>query len=335
MDARRVGAGPPVSKTIVSAATAAILLQVGFIYFFAGAEKMLGSEWRDGTAVYLVASHEYWARPLGAWVSAWPGILLHALTYAVLGLELLGSLLLFSPIWTPRFRMLAVGLFLLFHVTTGLSIELGLFPFITSAGLLLFVPSRWWDRFARLRLPSQPLRPASEDGAGPGRWRRMVPTGLVAIALTFTVLANVEVLRPYWIFPDRARRVATVLGVGQGWGMYAPSPYNEGFRLEIRGTLVDGSEQLIDAGSTGTSWDPVARMRDGYRAKIYLEWIATGGWAVAVHHFADWICREERLAATTRNAMRLVSVVRIVGDSPAIPITGTSEITLSSYACDP
>ena len=76
-------------------------------------------------------------------------------------------------------------------------------------------------------------------------------------------------------------------------------------------------------------------MRDGYRAKIYLEWIATGGWAVAVHHFADWICREERLAATTQNPMRLVSVVRIVGDSPAIPITGTSEITLSSYACDP
>jgi hypothetical protein len=163
----------------------------------------------------------------------------------------------------------------------------------------------------------------------------MVPHGPVAVALVFTALFNLETVRSHWIFPDRVHRAAAVLGLGQGWGMYAPSPYNEGFRLEIRGTHADGSARLLDAGGTGTSWPPVARMRDGYRAKIYLEWIATGGWDVAVHHFADWVCRAEHAAGDTQNPIRSVAVVKLVGDSPAIPTTPTGEVTLSSFVCDP
>lgn len=332
VNARRPDA-PSSSRTLLSAGTAAILLQVGFIYFFAGAEKMLGSEWRDGTAVHLVASHQYWARPLGTWIASWPGGLLRGITYGVLGLELLGSLLLFAPIWTTQCRMLAVSLFLLFHLATGLSIELGLFPFISSAGLLLFVPSRWWDRVASLRLPSRPDSPPRGDPAPPHQWGGWVVNGVITIALTYTIIANVEVLRPHWIFSDRTRRTAALLGVGQGWGMYAPSPYNEGFRLEIRATRADGAVQVLDGGGAGPAWAPLARMRDGYRAKIYLEWIATGGWPAAAHHFASWVCRNEGGAASARQPLWLVSVVKLVGDSPAIPTTATRETTLARLVC--
>lgn len=334
VDARRALTGPPVSPTVLSVGTAAIFLQIGLIYFFAGAIKVLGSEWRDGTAVYWVANHEYWARPLAAWISTLPTLVLHVFTYGVLALEIVGSLLLFAPMWTHRFRMLAVGLFLLFHLATGLSIELGLFPLISSAGLILFVPARWWDRFASLRLPSQSPLPSSDHAVRHHRWPARLRSGVVAIALTFTVVANVETMRRYWIFPNRVRRVAVVLGVGQGWGMYAPSPYNEGFRVEIRGTRADGSDFLIDGGGQGARWAPVARMQDGYRPKIYLEWIATGGWDVAVHHFAHWVCRQQATAPGAGNATRVVTVAKLVNaESPAIPTVGSSEITLSSLVC--
>jgi hypothetical protein len=129
----------------LSAASAALLLQVSAMYFFSGLLKR-NEAWWSGEALSHVLSFEMYARP-----SAEPFLqhreLLRLVTPAVPWLEMVLALMLFMPWGTVRLRAVALVLLAGFHLTIESLLMTGLFQFVAWTGLILFLPTGLWDRF--------------------------------------------------------------------------------------------------------------------------------------------------------------------------------------------
>lgn len=143
-------------QRIVSIGTAALLLQMPLVYFFGGILKN-GPEWREEfTAIYYVLSAPDYATYFGHWMASWPMLILKAVTASIIVVEIGGALLLFSPLVNRTIRSLVLPVFLFLQVGLGLTMRLGLFPLISTAAILPFIPSRFWDRIlSRLRTPAR------------------------------------------------------------------------------------------------------------------------------------------------------------------------------------
>jgi hypothetical protein len=115
-----------------------LFIQMTLIYFFNGVYKLLGAEWRDGTVMHYVLHDVGWSRwslPLPLWMercSAW----------LVMGWEL------GFPLWImiPKLRLPTLVLGVVFHIISGLQLELGMFPLYALCFYLPLVP---WERWTR------------------------------------------------------------------------------------------------------------------------------------------------------------------------------------------
>lgn len=260
------------SKQIVlSFGGAAIMLQLGFVYFFTALLKGHGGEWLQGTAIYYALHHDFWVLPLGNWLREFPE-LLKGLTYAVLGLEFFGALLLFSPIWTIPIRALMIFAFLGLQLGIGSTMEMGLFPWIASAALIPFIPGTFWNQLSRVRwldkwarasasrLSTAATRFLNVGSSGreqtievkpaliPPRTISKLREGIAFVTLVFVFISNVESVWTEWIIPRKIRRLAVGLGLDQGWRMYAPPLYKYNYWVIILGTLSDATTIELDDG---------------------------------------------------------------------------------------
>jgi predicted DCC family thiol-disulfide oxidoreductase YuxK len=138
-------------KSVFSIGTIALLLQMPLVYFFSGILKN-GLEWRhDFTAILYALKVPDFALPLGTWLTSYPGFL-KVLTASTLVLEMAGALLLFCPFRTKTVRCFVIVAFFFMQLGLALTLTLGLFPLVSTAALLPFVTSSFWDRrFSRLR----------------------------------------------------------------------------------------------------------------------------------------------------------------------------------------
>ncbi len=246
IDMRRRSMKSHPQSTMLSIASAAIMLQLGFVYFFASLLKSYGAEWRDGTAVYYALHHEFWVRPFRVWLRGFPE-LVKGLNYAVLGLEFLGPLLLFAPLWTVPIRTLTIVAFLGLQLGMSMSIELSLFPWVSSVALIPFIPRTFWDqvqragwqhggngsRAARSRTATADERhrhhqggaiPVESMSSSGTRTIARIREGIALIALLYVFFSNVESLRIISVVPRPIQSLGYGFGLTQGWGMYAPSP---------------------------------------------------------------------------------------------------------------
>ena len=98
----------------VSVASAAILVQVAFMYFFTAISKC-NYLWLEGRALESVFMNPLFTRPLGAWFGQF-AFALKGLTVTTLVLELIGPILMFSPWQTRKLRVCAVCGFMLLHI---------------------------------------------------------------------------------------------------------------------------------------------------------------------------------------------------------------------------
>lgn len=140
-----------------SLATMGLLLQSVTVYFFGALMKTNPAWIPDGTAVYYALHIDYLATPFGVWLRQFP-VLLHALTYFVWYLELSAPILLFSPLLHVPLRLLALTLLIGMHVGFFLCLEIGIFPFVSIASLLPFIPGKVWDRLGARTTPAERLR---------------------------------------------------------------------------------------------------------------------------------------------------------------------------------
>jgi predicted DCC family thiol-disulfide oxidoreductase YuxK len=140
----------PLPKRVVSGATFAFMVQVCFIYMWSAAYKTKSELWwPDGDAVYYALSFDQYATPFGQWLLSFPVGILKLMTLSALWFEWLGPLLIFIPFYNSVFRCLAVVCFIGLHATFGLCFELGIFPFLSIASWLVFIPSNVWDALAK------------------------------------------------------------------------------------------------------------------------------------------------------------------------------------------
>jgi hypothetical protein len=134
------------------------------MYFMNGVHKALGPQWLDGSVMHNVFGNVGWSR----WPSVLPGWAESLAGWVTLAWELAFPVLVLRP--TTRTIALWVGA--IFHVATGIGLELGMFQLYA---LCLYVPLLPWERWAD-RLSTSESRysrrgssaPAASPGA-PGR----------------------------------------------------------------------------------------------------------------------------------------------------------------------
>jgi len=138
---RRVGDEP---DAYCSLATMGLLVQCMSVYFFSALLKS-GTAWiPEGSAVYYALHLDYLATPFAVWFRQFPAIMT-GLTYYVWYLELIGPLLMFSPVVRVPLRLVLLAMLITMHVGFFLCLEIGLFPFISITSLLAFTPGAVWD----------------------------------------------------------------------------------------------------------------------------------------------------------------------------------------------
>lgn len=126
-----------------SVATIAIVFQVLYLYSFTAFLKT-GDAWisRFDAAFYAV-SLQHFATPIGHWISQFPTLLKPATLY-VLAVEFIGPLLVLSPFYWPRLRVIGLLLLASLHAAFLLMLHIGLFPLIDFMALSLLIPGTAW-----------------------------------------------------------------------------------------------------------------------------------------------------------------------------------------------
>ena len=142
-----------VDNAYVSIGTAALLLQGMSMYFFSALLKSDPIWIPDGTAVYYALQLDYFATPFALWFRQFEG-LMQGLTYYVWILELIGPILIFSPILQRPLRAVLMVCFMTMHFGFWMCLEIGLFPLISIIMNLTFMPGWMWDGLER-RLSSK------------------------------------------------------------------------------------------------------------------------------------------------------------------------------------
>lgn len=294
---RDVGDAP---ESVFSAASVALLLQVALVYWQAAALKS-GNEWiPDGTAVYYTLQIEQFVKPLGVFLRRFPE-LMKFLTFATWYWEALGPFLLFSPLFFVPLRLFAIAGFIGLHVGLYFSMELGVFPFVSTVVMLPFLPTELWRRIS---LPSLPrLRTVVErvaDELPPApvpRFHAPLPLqAAVAACFAYVVILNAQgVKRLHVELPDAATVPSQILRIDQVWNMFAPYPIQEDGWFVLPGKLEDGTDVDVYAFREGpVSWERPESVADMYpndRWRSLLMYLWTEEYADFRLPYARHLCR--------------------------------------------
>lgn len=272
---------------VLSIASAGLLLQPAFVYFFSVFHKIKGAAWRDGTAVLDALTYETRSRPFGLWIADhdWVG---RPLTYVTLLIELVAPLLLFSTWRTGRTRLVGILCLLVFQLALSLSLRLGLFPLVMSIALVPFVPEKFWNQ---PWVHAWPLQACSRQLSEGVRQTSLVPQFFGVTLLSAVLLSNVDHLTSRITLAPLVQTPLTWLRLNQNWKMFAPFPprKNEIVRATLR--LSDGTTVTLD-GEGPDRFEPLAKIRNGYRGEIYFERL--GRWMEASERedFAAWLVKQ-------------------------------------------
>jgi hypothetical protein len=277
LDALRERRGrPPAEERVVSAGSAALVLQVGFVYWFSAALKSDPSWRSEGTAVYYALSIDQFATPLGHYLLGFPG-LLRVLTFATLGLEAVGPALLFVPWQAGRVRLAVVASFLLFHlVGLRLCLELGPFPWVCAVAWLALLPGLFWDRIADWLPRQRWLATGAAADATPALRTPLVVNVLATSLIAYVLLWNLRTTdRELWgrVLPPQTDVVATTFGIDQAWDMFAPGPLKDSGWHVAQGNRPDGTAVDLLRDGAPVCWDQPALVSATYRNERWRKYL--------------------------------------------------------------
>lgn len=325
VDARRSGRR---RSRVASVAAAALLLQVVLVYSTNAAFKLSGDVWLRGEGLQYAFGLGQFTVLLGDVIGGYPAVL-EPLDYLWLG-TVAGSFLL--VVLTGRLRTGFVALLVAMHVGMALTMRLGLFPAISIAALLPFLPGSFWDAVVPRLSRYRPVRavgrwPARLDaalpvvtvsGTSPGlrpaavRSKAALSTVVPLVFVVLVVLWNVQYLGFEREFghdplPDEVEPAVEVTRTDQYWNMFAPDPLSVDGWIVAPGRLENGSR--VDAFHGGdVEWDrppdvsatyPTARWRK-YLVRLWRYDTSNR------ERFADYLCR--RWNADHETELRNVSV---------------------------
>jgi hypothetical protein len=293
---------------VASVASAALLLQVVIVYIANVVAKFHGEIWLQGDGLAYVFSLGQFTILLGDHLGAYP-VLLELLSYLWLGTISLSFLLIAL---TGLRRTVFVVLLMSMHLGMLVTMRIDLFPLISLAALLPFLPASVWKflepKFSSVRAVSATRRWAnrladalptvtvSNGSLAVGRLKRGLLTVVPLIFLVLVVLWNVHLGVSYAydtrVLPDEAEDVIDVTRTDQYWNMFAPDPLSTDGWIVAPGRLENDSR--VDAFHGGSvTWDrppdisstyPTARWRK-YLVRLWRYDTADR------RLFAEYLCR--------------------------------------------
>jgi hypothetical protein len=312
IDQARRGGAP--AQRITSVATFAIQMQLCLMYWFTAVLKWDPAWIGDFTAVEMALSVDHLTTSFGRLLLAHPD-LLRALTAFTMGLEILGPLLVWSPVRTGPLRFLVVLGFVAFHlVGLGPTMHLGLFPWVCAVTWLMFLPTWMWERlesehpgaFGRIdrllrglasRFP-EPHRRPSEVAARLGARLSSVLAGLLLLFVLAWNLITLDRERHARLTSSAVGTVVRSAGLGQRWAMFAPHPPEDDGWYVMPGRTAGGRE--VDVWRSAPR-EPVpvdwAKPRDvaaTLRSKHWNKYLMNLSLRDYRYHrplFGDWLCR--------------------------------------------
>ncbi|MFO0928905.1 MAG: HTTM domain-containing protein [Gemmataceae bacterium] len=207
VDAARSADRPP-SRSLLSLATVAYLLQICQVYWYAAGYKWMAPWREEGTAIYLALHVDYFPTRVGLWLREYPQ-LCRVLTHYTIWLETLGPVLLLLPFHVGLQRLVTIALFIHFHASLSLTMELGHFPFVCMVAWVALLPTSFWDRLqARFRDPAVAGLRVLYDGERPRA------ATVAACLRTFLLLGQSRLLDAR----EEPERLARLRKEG-GWGV--------------------------------------------------------------------------------------------------------------------
>ncbi|MDY7014089.1 MAG: HTTM domain-containing protein, partial [Cyanobacteriota bacterium] len=148
----------PLPKRICNGATIAFIIQICFIYIWSAAFKTKSDLWwPTGDAVYYSLSFDQYTTAFGQFLLGFPNSFLRILTFAALGFEWVGPLLLFIPFYNSFFRIITIISFILLHIGFELCFDIGVLSYLSIVNWLCLIPSVVWDKAAQ-RLETSPRK---------------------------------------------------------------------------------------------------------------------------------------------------------------------------------
>lgn len=276
---------------VTSVATVGYCVQLSLVYFF-GAIYKLHPAWYGGDAVRRAMMLDQFTTPVGDLLAQYP-TLMEALTYAVLGLEFMGPLLIVTPVLHERRRYWLVVAFFALHLGLFFCMNLGLFPFIAMVAWVALIPSTVFES----ERPS--LRPETASHlsyALIGRRIRAVLLGLVLIGI---VIWNAGPFSPAlrsafsWISP-----AMYTLRLDQRWRMFGPYPRTADrwyvlqttFHNDRQGDVYRGGPV---GGPVAIDWDKPADVAADYTSTRWRKYLMnlTDAPTEQRDHYLKYVCR--------------------------------------------
>jgi len=241
LDAKRgVTAG---RDRIVSLVTAGLLVQVLVVYAVNAVIKLRGEAWRSGDAVRYVFGVDALTVGLGD-ALAGQATLLTLGAHAWLALLVASPLLLLA---TGRTRTALVAAFAGGHLFMLATLNLGVFPLVSVAGLLVFLPPGVWDRVEAVTSSLRRRLTATRSGlsapGGPllGRLDPPATRTIAALLFAFVLVWNAASVGLVAL----PAATGSVDAEQRRWDMFAPSPLaTDGWHVPV-GTTTDGEQ--VDA----------------------------------------------------------------------------------------
>jgi hypothetical protein len=356
-----IRASRPPRPSIASLATAAILLQMTYMYLANGYHKTQSVLWVRGEATPLIFGLDDMTYLLGDPMRNFEALLTYGgwMWYYML---LFSWLLLLLP---GNARTLFVMMFVVVHASFAITVRIGAFPFVAIAGVLLFLQAPFWklagsivgrigplDRSIR-RLQAQVKGvghasatriPRIEHGLQlPGPVRAMAyhsalivatATVLVLPAASFLSNAGFTKVDPGGL-EQRTGDAAAKIGIRQSqWTVFAPNPRTIDRYYVFPARTSDG--EIIDIYNDrpvtfDRPYQQLQRQYGTYRERFYMNSVRRGGQTGGIPAaLADYLCAywmESRGVEITQINMYVVTEY-VTRDTIADPAQRRSDISL-------
>ena len=255
-DASRTSLRQSANITIFSRGTIAILIQIALVYFCTGCFKA-SIHANPGMLLQNALQWADYNRPVGDWLLQYPTVL-GVLSWCTIFFEVLAPWILFSPWKTSRVRLCAIAALMGLHIGIELTLSVALFSYIAVAGLLLFLPTDFWNVLigilARWRKLVSLSASKSEELKSTRRYTDLpfALNLLCILLLSFVVALNLFSFleRQKLLFkPSAVKRVAELTMLNQKWFMFASLQQRQ-TRLVAHAVLKNGREVDLLRGDT-------------------------------------------------------------------------------------
>lgn len=225
-----------------SVASVALHVQFVLLYITSGIFKGQYYSWIGGTHLYITFSRFELMTPLSEFFYYMPD-LLNFLTKFTLLLELFGPLLLFIPFGFLYFRMIGIGLFLGLQLSILLLMNVGFFPIASIAGILVLIPTEFWNKFNQFvshKKGETSKIESTESALGASKWWKTAREITLSFILVYIVTWNISELPKTFDMPEALKKPGYFLNLDQKWAMFSATPIYGNY-YSVPAVLSDGS----------------------------------------------------------------------------------------------